>query len=107
MFGSSNDKRSSSKALKNISSLSLHINQEEQSSVQKEETESASLEKLDGPISQTRVFDFGRTETSLSGEDDCYTSSSNVDDDDDTDDEYDDKELLLEFKKLISKHMKL
>jgi hypothetical protein len=28
-------------------------------------------------------------------------------DDDDTDDEYDDKELLLEFKKLISKHMKL
>jgi hypothetical protein len=36
------------------------------------------------------------------------TSSSNDDDnDDDTDDEYDYKELLLEIKKLISKHMKL
>jgi hypothetical protein len=29
------------------------------------------------------------------------------DDNDDTDDEYDDQELLVEFKKLISKHMKL
>jgi hypothetical protein len=27
--------------------------------------------------------------------------------DDDTDDEYDEQELLVEFKKLISKHMKL
>jgi hypothetical protein len=34
-------------------------------------------------------------------------SSSDVDDDDDTDDEYDEQELLMEFKKLISKHMKL
>jgi hypothetical protein len=34
-------------------------------------------------------------------------SSSDVDDDDDTDDEYDEQELLVEFKKLISKHMKL
>jgi hypothetical protein len=32
-------------------------------------------------------------------------SSSNIDDD--TNDEYDDQELLLEFQKLISKHMKL
>jgi hypothetical protein len=38
-------------------------------------------------------------------ENDCSTSSSDVDDD--TDDEYDDKELLLEFKKLINKPMKL
>jgi hypothetical protein len=38
----------------------------------------------------------------------CSTSSFNIDDDDDdTDDEYDDQELLLEFKKLISKHIKL
>jgi hypothetical protein len=28
-------------------------------------------------------------------------------DDDDIDNEYDDQELLLEFQKLISKHMKL
>jgi hypothetical protein len=43
-------------------------------------------------------------------EEDCSTSSSEVDDDDDdddTDDEYYDQELLLEFQKLISKHMKL
>jgi hypothetical protein len=41
-------------------------------------------------------------------EEDCSTSSSNDDDDDDdTDDEYDYEELLLEFKKLISKHIKL
>jgi hypothetical protein len=33
--------------------------------------------------------------------------SSNIGDDDDTDDEYDEQELLVEFKKLISKHMKL
>jgi hypothetical protein len=44
----------------------------------------------------------------LSEEDDCSTSSSDVDDDDDDiDDEYEEQELLVEFKKLISKHMKL
>jgi hypothetical protein len=41
----------------------------------------------------------------LAEEDDCSMSSS--DDDDDTYDEYDEQELLVEFKKLISKHMKL
>ncbi len=66
---------------------------------------SASLEKSDRPVSQTRVSSLGRTETSLVEEEDCSTSSS--DDDDDTNDEYDYEELLLEFKKLISKHMKL
>jgi hypothetical protein len=40
-------------------------------------------------------------------EEDCSTSSSDDDDDDDTDDEYDYEEHLLEFKKLISKYMKL
>jgi hypothetical protein len=50
---------------------------------------------------------FGRTQNVLSEEDDCSTLSSDVDDDDDTDDEYDEQELLVEFKKLISKHMKL
>jgi hypothetical protein len=34
-------------------------------------------------------------------------SSYDVDDDDETDDEYDEQELLIKFKKLISKHMKL
>jgi hypothetical protein len=44
----------------------------------------------------------------LAEEEDCSTSSSDVgDDDDDTDDEYDDQKLLVEFKKLISNHMKL
>jgi hypothetical protein len=43
----------------------------------------------------------------LSDEDNCSMSSSDVDDDDDTDDDYDEQELLMEFKKLISKHMKL
>jgi hypothetical protein len=33
--------------------------------------------------------------------------SDDDNDDDDTDDEYDDQELLLEFQKLISKHMEL
>jgi hypothetical protein len=42
----------------------------------------------------------------LAEEDDCSTSRSD-DDDDDTDDECDEHELLVEFKKLISKHMKL
>jgi hypothetical protein len=48
---------------------------------------------------------FGRIETFLAEEDSCSTSSS--DDDDDTDDEYNEQELLVEFKKLINKHMKL
>jgi hypothetical protein len=51
------------------------------------------------------VSDFGRTENVLAEEDDCSTSSSDVDDD--TYDEYDEQELLVEFKKLISKYMKL
>jgi hypothetical protein len=106
MFGSSNDKRSSSTSiLENISSLSIHIDQdqEEQSSIQKEKVKSISLEKADCPVSQIGVSGFGRTETSLVEEEDCSTSSSN----DDDDDEYDYEELLLEIKKLISKHMKL
>jgi hypothetical protein len=41
----------------------------------------------------------------LAEKDDCSTPSS--DDDDDIDDEYDEQELLVEFKKLISKYMKL
>jgi hypothetical protein len=53
------------------------------------------------------VSDFGRTENVLVKEDYCSMSSSDIDDDDDTDDEYDEQELLVEFKKLISKHMKL
>jgi hypothetical protein len=44
----------------------------------------------------------------LAEEDDRSTLSSDIDNDnDDTDDEYDEQELLVEFKKLISKHMKL
>jgi hypothetical protein len=92
MFGSSDDKRSSStKIPENISSSSTHFDQdqEEQSSVQKEELNSASLRKPNGPISQTGVSDFSRTENVLAEEDDCSTSSFNVDDGDDTDDEYD------------------
>jgi hypothetical protein len=50
---------------------------------------------------------FCRTENDLLEEDDCFMSSSDVDDNDDTDDGYDEQELLMEFKKLISKHMKL
>jgi hypothetical protein len=48
MFGSSNDKRSSSNAPEKISLSSTHIDQdqEEQSSVQKEKVKSASLEKI-------------------------------------------------------------
>jgi hypothetical protein len=107
MFGSSNDKRSSSNIPENISSSSTHIDQdqEEQSSVQKEEVKSAILGKLNGLVSQTGVPSFGRTKIILAEEDDCSSSCSNVDDD--IEDEYDDQELLLEFKKLISKHMKL
>jgi hypothetical protein len=110
MFGSSNDKRSSSNALENISSSSIHIDQEqeEQPSVQKEEVKSASLEKPDGPISETETSGFGRTKVILTKEEDRSMSSSDIDDDDDnTDDKYDDQELLLEFQKLISKHIKL
>jgi hypothetical protein len=106
IYGSRNSKKSSSSAPENISASStlLDQSQEGQSSSQKEEAKSASLGKLDCPVSQTGVSGFGRIETSLAEEDDCSTSSS---DDNDTDDEYDEQELLVEFKKLISKHMKL
>jgi hypothetical protein len=109
MYGSSNSKKSSSSAPENISSSFTHFDQDqdEQSSVQKEELNSATLGKLDGPVFQIRGSGFDRTERDLSEEDDCSTSSSNVDDDDDTDDEYDEQELFVEFKKLIRKHMKL
>jgi hypothetical protein len=67
-----------------------------------------SLGKSDCSVFQTVVSGFGRTETSLVEEEDCSKSSSDDDDDDDdTDDEYDYEELLLELKKLISKHIKL
>jgi hypothetical protein len=56
---------------------------------------------------KTEVFNFGRTDNALAEEDDCSTSSFDIDDDNDTYDEYDEQELLMEFKKLISKHMKL
>jgi hypothetical protein len=110
IFGSSNDKKSSSNVPENISSSSIHIDQdqEEQSSVQKENVKSVSLGKPDGLVFQTRTSDFGRTKVTLTEEEDCYTSSSDVDDDDDdTDDEYGDQEFLLKFQKLISKFMKL
>jgi hypothetical protein len=107
IYGSSNSKKSSSSAMKNIlsSSTLYDQSQEGQSSYQKEEAKSISLGKPDYPVSQTRGSDFGKTEDILSKEDDCSTSSS--DDDDDTYDEYDEQELLVEFKKLISKHIKL
>jgi hypothetical protein len=106
MYGSSNSKKSSSSAPENISSSSTLFDQsqEGQSSSQKEEAKSASLGKLDCPVFQTGLSDFGRIETSLAKEDYCYTSSS---DNDDTNDEYDELELLVEFKRLIIKHMKL
>jgi hypothetical protein len=90
MYGSSNSKRSSSSASENISSSSTHCDQdqEEQSSVQKEQN-STSLGKLEGPIFQIGGSDFSRIEKDLSEEDDCSILSSDVDDDDDTDDEYD------------------
>jgi hypothetical protein len=52
VYGSSNSKRSSSSAPENISSSSTHYDQdqEEQSNVQKEELNSVSLVKPDGPI---------------------------------------------------------
>jgi hypothetical protein len=63
---------------------------------------------LDSPINQAGVSSFGRTKIDLAEEDDCSTSSSDDDNDDnDTDNKYDDQELLLEFQKLTSKHMKL
>jgi hypothetical protein len=106
MYGSNNSKKSSPSAPENISSSSTLFDQsqEGQSSSQKEEAKSISLGKLDCLISQIGLSGFGRIETSLAEEDDCSTSSSDVDD---TDDEYDEQELLLEFKKPISKHMKL
>jgi hypothetical protein len=111
MFGSSDDMRSSStKIPENVSSSSIHIDQdqEEKSHVQREEVKSTSLGKLDCLVSQTGISGFGRTTTTFAEKDDCTMSSSDVDDDDDdTNDEYDDQELLLEVKKLISKHMKL
>jgi hypothetical protein len=110
IFGSSNDKISSStNILENIPSSYIHIDQdqEEQLIDQKEKVKSVSLGKLDGPVFQTRVSNFGRTKDTLAKEGDCSTSTSNVDDYDDTDDEYDDQEHLLEFQKLIRKHMKL
>jgi hypothetical protein len=106
MYNSSNSKKSSSSAPENISSSSTYFDkdQEEQSSVQKEELNSVNLGKLDGPVFQIRGSGFGRIEKDLSEEGDCSMSSSN---DDDTDNEYDKQELLVEFNKLISKHMKL
>jgi hypothetical protein len=108
MFGSSNDKRSSSNVPDNISSSFIHIDQdhEKQSSVQKEEVKSASLGKSDGPVSQTKTSSFGRTKVTLTEKEDCSTLTNDYDDDD-TDDEYDDQELLLEFQKHVSKHIKL
>jgi hypothetical protein len=52
VYGSSNSKRSSSSAPENISSSSTHYDQdqEEQSNVQKEELNSVSLVKSDGPV---------------------------------------------------------
>jgi hypothetical protein len=60
MYGSSNSKKSSSSATKNISSSSIfyYQSQEGQSSSQKEETKSASLGKLDCPVSQTELSNF-------------------------------------------------
>jgi hypothetical protein len=54
---------------------------------------------------KTGLSGFGRIKDILSEEDDCSTLSS--DDNNDTDDEYNEQELLVEFNKLISKHMKL
>jgi hypothetical protein len=100
IYGSSNSKKLSSSASENISSSFTHCDQdqEEQSSVQKE-LNSASLRKPEGPI-------LTEQKKNLSEKDDCSTSSSDIDDDD-TNDEYDEQELLMEFKKLISKHIKL
>jgi hypothetical protein len=107
IYGLNNSKKSSSSAMKNISSSSILYDQsqEGQSNSQKEEAKSVSLRKSDCPISQIGGSGFDRTKEILSKEDDCSTSNS--DDDDGTNDEYDKQELLVEFKKLISKHIKL
>jgi hypothetical protein len=109
MYGSSNSKKLSSSAPKNISSSSTLFDQRQEgkSSSQKEEAKFTSLGKPYCLISQTGLFGFGRIETSLTEEDDYSTSSSDDDDDDDTNDEYNEYELFVEFKKLISKRMKL
>jgi hypothetical protein len=110
MFGSSNDKRSSSTSIpENISSSSIHIDQdqEEQSCVKTEKVKSDSLGKLNGLVSQTGVPGFGRTRIGLAEDDYSTLSSDDDNDDDDTNNEYDNQQLLLEFQKLISKHMKL
>jgi hypothetical protein len=109
MYDSSNSKKSSSSNSENMLSSSTHFNQEqeEQSSVQKEELNSASLGKLDDPVSQIEWSNFDRIENVLSEEDGCSISSSDVDDDDDTDGEYGEQELWVKFKKLINKHIKL
>jgi hypothetical protein len=88
MYSSSNSKRSSSNVLLNISSSSTHFDQdqEEQSNAQKEELNSVSLEKPDGPVSQTGVSNFGRIENVLADEDNCSMSSSHINNDDDIDD---------------------
>jgi hypothetical protein len=109
MYGWSNSKISSSSALENISSSSTLFDQSQEgkSSSQKEEAKSASLGKSDCLVSQTGGSNFSRIKNVLSEEDGCSTSSFDVNDNDDTDDEYDEQELLMEFKKFISKHMKL
>jgi hypothetical protein len=108
MYGSSSDKRSSSTIIpKNISSSSMHIDQDqgEQSCVQKEKVKYVSLGKPNGPISQTGCSDFDRTEAKLLEEDDCSILS--FDDDNSIDDDDINQVLMEEFHKLISKHMKL
>jgi hypothetical protein len=75
MYDSSNSKKSSSSAPQNISSSSTLFDQsqEGQSSSQKGEVKSASLEKPNYPISQTGGSGFSRTENVLSKEDNCFT----------------------------------
>jgi hypothetical protein len=110
MYSSSNSQRSSSSVSEDISPSSINIDQgqEEQSHIQEEKVESVSLEKLDCPVSQTKVSNFGRIEITLAEEEDCSTSSPDDNgDDDDNDDKYDHEELLSDFQKRISKHMKL
>jgi hypothetical protein len=99
MYDSNNGMRSLSSAPENISSSSTHFDQdqEEQSSVKKEELNYVSAEKPDGPVSQIGVSGFDKTENVLIEEDNCSTSNSDVNDDDKTDDEYDEQELLVEF----------
>jgi hypothetical protein len=63
MYDSSNSKKSSSSATKNISSSSTLYDQSQEgkSSSQKEEAKSVSLGKSDCSVSQTGGFCFGRT----------------------------------------------